>query len=84
MYKALNSCVLLFVDHSFTDPSSEGQSLLVVQPEIEKDLNSSIHKFILSIFFYNTFLSKDPPICIVMWLKRAKLIHRRLNSASLV
>lgn len=73
MYKALNSCVLLFVDHSFTDPSSEGQSLLVVQPEIEKDLNLSIHKFILSFFFFhNTFLSKDPPICIVMWLKKSK------------
>lgn len=51
MYKALNSYVLLFVDHdNFADPSSEGQPLLVVQPEIERDLYSSIHKIILSIF----------------------------------
>lgn len=72
MYKALNSYVLLFIEHdNFADPSSEGQPLLVVQPEIERDLYSSIHKLILSIFLKHIFI-KRPTDCIVMWLKKSK------------
>lgn len=55
-------------------PSSEGQSLLVYS-ETETDLYSSIHKFILSIFFHDTLSSKNVPICIISCgLKRAKII----------
>lgn len=69
----LFSDVLVFIGYgSFAEPSSEGQSLLVIDSEIGTNLYSSIHKPILSIFFHSTFLSKDLIYIMSIWLKKSK------------